>query len=287
MNGERAKLGVRLQENDVVLLDQSPVQWHELVGKQTSSKYPEGLRNDNGFVYIKYWKDAGVNTTASPRDPDGIMNTGHFKNVKLPPAATVAGSNSSAKGTKEASENEDDVSRLLAVGRLDKQSTGVLLLTSDARLPAWLLGANTGCSKVGLSDIVCCYVSCSSVCMMCRLLSMIMIELAPIIQISATPQVYEVKLDRAPTAAHLQSWSKGITLSTPSSSGAATRTHPTLPCKVRLLAEPPIARTTSVPAEPGGCWVEFTLKEGRNRQIRRMVHSLGKRGCAVVCTRLC
>lgn len=88
-----------------------------------------------------------------------------------------------------------------------------------------------------------------------------------------------MKLDRAPSAAHLQRWAKGITLSTPSSSGTATRTHPTLPCKVRLLPQPPITGGAAVAAAvptAGGCWVEFTLKEGRNRQIRRMVHSLGK-----------
>lgn len=145
VNGVRATLGTRLLETDVVMLDNAPVQWQELVGKQLSSKYPEGLRSDNGFVYIKYWKDAGVNTTTSPRDPAGVLNTGHFKNLKMQPPAGESGTSSKTKGT--AKEAGNDVSRLLAVGRLDQASTGVLLLTSDARLPAWLLGANTGCSK--------------------------------------------------------------------------------------------------------------------------------------------
>jgi pseudouridine synthase len=199
-------------------LDGKAVDWEKFAEKQLFSPYPTGLNAGNGFTYIKYFKGEGVNTTMSSRDPAGLIATGHFRGVG----------------------GADAESRLLPVGRLDQSSTGVLLLTSDARLPAWLLGANSGCSKV-----------------------------------------YEVKLDRAPTAEHLARWSSGVPIATPSSSGAALRTHPTLPCKVRLLP-PGAASPLSVEAGgkdssrgSGGSWVEFTLREGRNRQIRRMVHALG------------
>jgi hypothetical protein len=154
VNGQPAKLGTKLCKGDVVMLDGTEVQWSQYVEK-TAMPYPKGLNLNNGFVYIKYFKDLGVTTTAG-RAPDGVLNTGHFKNVTQTIKSKVGG--------------KDEVSvlpvdRLLPVGRLDNQSTGALLLTSDPRLPAWVLGANTGCSKVrtGLRLYVCfcvCTLSC-------------------------------------------------------------------------------------------------------------------------------
>jgi pseudouridine synthase len=211
VNGVSAVLGIRLKAGDTVDLDGQVVDWEKFAEKQHNSPYPAGLNAGNGFTYIKYFKGEGVNTTMSSRDPAGLIGTGHFRDVC----------------------GGDAASRLLPVGRLDQASTGVLLLTSDARLPAWLLGANTGCSKV-----------------------------------------YQVELDRAPTAEHVARWCSGVPIATPSSSGAALRTHPTLPCKVRVLP-PSAAPPATAESGRGGSWVEFTLKEGRNRQIRRMVHALG------------
>ena len=132
VNGKIAQFGVRLVKGDNVCLDGETVGWEKLAEQRQQAPYPAGLRTDNGFVYIKYFKGENINTTTSTNDPDGLLNTEHFKNVRLPGAPASSGA----------------VSRLLPVGRLDRMSTGVLLLTSDARLPAWLLGAHTGCSKV-------------------------------------------------------------------------------------------------------------------------------------------
>lgn len=138
VNGKPATLGTRLQGSDVVVLDgTTEVPWAQFVEKQTAAPYPEGLATNNGFVYIKYYKNSGVTTTTG-RDPEGILNTGDFKDVKL----------ITAGGDKKKTEVSVSVDRLLPVGRLDNQSTGLLLLTSDPRLPSWLLGANTGCTKV-------------------------------------------------------------------------------------------------------------------------------------------
>ena len=138
VNGKPAQLGTRLQGNDVVMLDNTTVvSWSQYEEKKTSTPYPEGLNSDNGFVYIKYFKNVGVTTTTG-RDPEGVLNTGHFTDVKQITVTDGA----------QKEESAVPVDRLLPVGRLDKDSTGILLLTSDPRLPAWVLGANTGCTKV-------------------------------------------------------------------------------------------------------------------------------------------
>lgn len=129
VNDAPARLGTRLLAGDSLTLDGKDVRWQDFAELKKLHPYPDGLRLNNGFVYLKYFKGTGVNTTTSTNDPDGVLNTGHFRNVSFP-----------ADGAE---------GRLMPVGRLDRMSTGVLLLSSDSRLSSWLLGANTGCSKVG------------------------------------------------------------------------------------------------------------------------------------------
>jgi hypothetical protein len=152
VNGLTATFGTRLSDpNDELILDGNVVvPWVDHVRKHIGSPYPEGLKSDNGFVYIKYFKGPGVTTTTSLRDPDGILNTGHFWNVQEQKPETNRSSIGSVLGTTDMAHMKATkvASRLLPVGRLDNASAGVIILTSDARLPAWLLGANSGCSKV-------------------------------------------------------------------------------------------------------------------------------------------
>lgn len=126
VNGITANVGYKLKSGDSVTLDDKAVEWEKFVEERSKAPYPAGLAQGNGFVYIKYYKGENVSTTTSENDPEGILNTGHFGNITFPQRG----------------------GRLLPVGRLDKGSTGIILLTSDARLPAWLLGAHSGCSKV-------------------------------------------------------------------------------------------------------------------------------------------
>jgi 23S rRNA pseudouridine2457 synthase len=114
------------------------------------------------------------------------------------------------------------------VGRLDRDSEGLLLLTSDGRL------------QHRLSD-----------------------------PRFAHPRTYWVQVEKIPDAIALQSLRQGVVIQ-----GYQTR-----PAQVRLLEvepdlpprQPPIRVRQSIPT----AWLELTLTEGKNRQVRRMTAAVG------------
>lgn len=115
-----------------------------------------------------------------------------------------------------------------AVGRLDRDSEGLLLLTNNGRL------------QHQLSD-----------------------------PRFAHPRTYWVQVERLPDAKALQQLRQGVEI----------QSYRTRPAKVRLLdaepdlppRDPPIRFRKSVPT----AWLEMTLTEGKNRQVRRMTAAVG------------
>ena len=83
------------------------------------------------------------------------------------------------------------------------------------------------------------------------------------------PRTYWVQVERVPTDEALRQLKAGLVLAD----------GKTLPAKVRRLdaepdlppRDPPIRARLSVPT----CWLELTLTEGRNRQVRRMTAAVG------------
>jgi len=82
------------------------------------------------------------------------------------------------------------------------------------------------------------------------------------------PRAYWAQVERVPDDAALKALAAGPRLSD----------GPTRPCKARLIAEPalpprdpPIRFRKNVPT----AWLELTLTEGRNRQVRRMTAAVG------------
>lgn len=83
------------------------------------------------------------------------------------------------------------------------------------------------------------------------------------------PRVYWAQVERRPEASALDSLRRGVELG-----DGRTR-----PCRARLLdpepqvppREPPIRDRKTIPT----AWVELTLTEGRNRQVRRMTAAVG------------
>jgi len=114
------------------------------------------------------------------------------------------------------------------VGRLDRDSEGLLLLTDDGPLQNRLLEPRYG-----------------------------------------HPRTYWVQVERVPDEAALASLRQGVVIQ-----GYRTR-----PAQVQLLLEepnlpprdPPIRFRKNVPT----AWLEMTLTEGRNRQVRRMTAAVG------------
>ncbi len=117
---------------------------------------------------------------------------------------------------------------IYAVGRLDRDSEGLLLLTDDGRLQHRLSDPRYN-----------------------------------------HPRTYWTQVERIPDASALEQLRRGVTI----------KDYRTKPAQVKLLEqeptlpprEPPIRYRKSIPT----AWLELTLTEGKNRQVRRMTAAVG------------
>ncbi|MGK7920739.1 MAG: pseudouridine synthase [Trichodesmium sp.] len=120
------------------------------------------------------------------------------------------------------------VSSVYPVGRLDRDSEGLLLLTNHGQLQHRLTDPKF-----------------------------------------AHPRTYLVQVERIPDQTALRKLQEGVII----------KNYKTRPAKVKLLStepplpprEPPIRFRKTVPT----AWLEITLTEGRNRQVRRMTAAVG------------
>jgi pseudouridine synthase len=114
------------------------------------------------------------------------------------------------------------------VGRLDRDSEGLLLLTDDGRLAHRLTDPRY-----------------------------------------EHPRTYLVQVERVPDDEALESLRRGLNLPD----------GPTRPAEVELLSEPPGLPDRPVPIRfrknVPTAWLRLTLREGRNRQVRRMTAAVG------------
>ncbi|MBS0168708.1 MAG: pseudouridine synthase [Nitrospira sp.] len=121
-----------------------------------------------------------------------------------------------------------DVPDVYPAGRLDRDSEGLLLLTSDGRLAHHVTDP-----------------------------------------MHHLPKIYLVQVERVPDAAALAKLESGVVIAGRRTRPAHARILPTPPC---LPERPiPIRFRKQVPT----AWVELTLREGMNRQVRRMTAAVG------------
>lgn len=121
-----------------------------------------------------------------------------------------------------------DIPDVYAAGRLDRDSEGLLLLTSDGALAHRITDPQ-----------------------------------------QHLPKVYLVQVERIPDESALERLRRGVVLS-----GKRTR-----PVQARLLPENPLLPERPVPIRfrqnVPTAWLELTLHEGMNRQVRRMTAAVG------------
>jgi 23S rRNA pseudouridine2457 synthase len=114
------------------------------------------------------------------------------------------------------------------VGRLDRDSEGLLLLTDDGRLVHHLTDPRF-----------------------------------------EHPKTYLVQVEGIPAPAALEALRLGVVL----------KDGPTRPAQIDLLTEPPVLPDRSVPIRfrknVPTTWLQVTIREGRNRQVRRMTAAVG------------
>jgi len=83
------------------------------------------------------------------------------------------------------------------------------------------------------------------------------------------PKTYLVQIERVPSVESLQQLCEGVVIE-----GKKTR-----PAEVRLLEEEPNLPLRSVPIRfrknVPTAWIELTIREGRNRQVRKMTAAVG------------
>jgi pseudouridine synthase len=125
VNGKVAETGCKVKKGDIIKLDGKLQKW-EALQLLAKSLQPSKVLEERSFVYLKYWKPFGVTCTSDMKDDSNIIKAGNFN---LFPQ------------------------RIFTVGRLDKDSTGLILLTSDGRVNNAMLRPDSNKEKTYIVEL--------------------------------------------------------------------------------------------------------------------------------------
>lgn len=198
VNGELVRPSTRVKSGDVVTLDGKTMRW-EPYAASVEAELGEGVgggaNGSSTFVYLLYNKPRGVVCTVEPGQRTSLLYALERERKRLKNA------------------------RFFPVGRLDKDSSGLVLLTNDGRVSDALLDPSRKAEKE-----------------------------------------YDVDVHKEVREADVDRLAAGVVITTTQQRGLEETTAPTQPCEVRKI---------------GNRNLRFVLKEGRNRQIRKMCEALG------------
>ena len=278
VNGERVEASRRLRAGDMLTLDGKPVEW------ESRAVALEQAGASDKLVYFKYHKPAGVASSWDKNDRSSLL---HFIPANL--LTRKGGGEGQAIPGKILTKNLMEMrrqqematykgKRLFPVGRLDKDSTGLMLLTDDGRVVNALLQPRASKDKEYLVQVD------------RRVPPSDVLRLAAGVEISTAQQrgpsafvtaltlpclvekieddSSDVGLDDGQEAAssdpEVDGWERGRRRGRGGGKGRRLE---------RARAEHRGARDRRQALR--GDTLRFVLREGRNRQIRKMLESLG------------
>ena len=217
--------GHRVSFKDKVTYEGRNQLWQERAKAKKTSISSQKTLEERNFIYLKYWKPRGV-ANSDRSDPSNIISAGGFH---LFPQ------------------------RVFTVGRLDKESTGLILLTSDGRVNHALLGTKHENDPIVGDKVV---------------------------HGSVKEKVYQVEVGpRAPTDEEITLLSEGVVITTEVQKDNNNAKRTTKQKKIEVSAKTLPCKIKRIGASDGtgdlSNRLQFTLVEGRNRQIRRMIETLG------------
>ena len=271
VNGALVRPSRRVLDGDVVTLDGRVMRW-EARANAVEAGLGDPIGDGSGdpgrhaFVYLKYHKPRGVVCTMEPSRADSLLFAlkdeltalGRAKRADDAASADHAG----ARATRSAKARARRVkpARVFPVGRLDKESSGLVLLTDDGRVSEALLDPRR-----------------------------------------KAPKTYDVDVHPPASLADAETLARGVVIETTQQRTGIATVAPTLPCAVEPVEATRLIHAAAKEEDreeegPGGAagsdasrnkertateksrrfaTLRFVLREGRNRQIRKMCEAVG------------
>jgi len=224
VNGALVKPSRRVVAGDVVTLDGKKMDWEPFANAAEGAIVGGSIdetNNQSRFVYLKYHKPRGVTCTMEPSQKSSML---YALKDELRWLTETRRRWLSTRGDRA---SRGPV-RVFPVGRLDRDSSGLVLLTDDGRVPEALLDPK-----------------------------------------NKAPKTYDVEVDRAVSDAAVRTLRDGVVIATTQQRDGIETVAPTLPCEVTRITPAFPSGTRGVDA------LRFVLREGRNRQIRKMCAAVG------------